>query len=57
MVPSYSRIPRPFASSPTTAGSCGRGLRGDHAGLAASLPGFFAVATFAGRSGNAEGHP
>jgi hypothetical protein len=57
MVPSYSRFPRPFASSPTTAGSCGRGLRVDHAGLASSLPGFFAVATFAGRSGNAEGHP
>ncbi len=53
MVPSSSRIPRPFASSPTTAGSCGRELRGDHAGLDARHAG----AAFAGRSGNAEGHP
>lgn len=59
MVPSYSRIPRTSESSPTTVAACGRGLRGDHAGLAFASSfgtGFPFGAAFAGRRGNAEGH-
>jgi len=60
MVPSYSRFPRTFESSPTTVAACGRGLRGDHAGLAFASSfrrtSFPVGAAFAGRFANAEGH-